>query len=308
MEVLYRLDTRVQLLAAGFLAPAVGALILVPFRNSLPNTSAALLLVLVVVGVASAGDRLAGLVGAVSAGLAFDFFLTRPYETFAIASAGDLQTTLLLLAVALAVTEIAHRGRMHQAMASARLGYLEGVESSAKVAADGSFSPSVLIERVSDQLGQVMGLTKCHFDYGTGLGYPRLDADGNIRWRDQIWDVDNGGLPANKDSALVVESAGRFMGRFLLKADARTHPTCTERLVAIALAAQVGAALRAYGDTQRHLPIPASQSPRRAGTLTSRRDLPRRRACRSPSPPSARLVAPSGGLVSVLVSFVVRLG
>src|ERR1035438_7109585 len=40
-------------------APLVVCLILLPFRDSVPNTSAALLLVLVV-GVASAGDRLAG--------------------------------------------------------------------------------------------------------------------------------------------------------------------------------------------------------------------------------------------------------
>ena len=43
-------------------------------------------------------------------------------------------------------------------MASARLGYLDGVEATAKIAAEGSSSPSALIERVADQIVQVMGL------------------------------------------------------------------------------------------------------------------------------------------------------
>jgi PAS domain S-box-containing protein len=89
----------------------VAALILFPFRNNVPNTSAALLLVLVVVGIASAGDRLAGLLAALSAVLGFDFFLTQPYQSLAIASAADVRTTLLLLVVGVAVTETAHRGR-----------------------------------------------------------------------------------------------------------------------------------------------------------------------------------------------------
>ena len=70
-------------------------------------------------------------------------------------------------------------------MASKRLGYLDGVEVTAKIAAGGSASPSALIERVGDQIVQVMGLEECRFDYGTGLDYPRLEPDGNVRWRNQ---------------------------------------------------------------------------------------------------------------------------
>ena len=235
-------------MATGFAAPLVVCLIVLPFRDSVPNTSAALLLVLVVVGVASAGDRLAGLLAALSAGLGFDFFLTPPYESLAIFSAADVQTTLLLLGVGVAVTEIAYRGRAQQAMASARLGYLDGVEATAKIAAEGSSSPSALIERVADQIAQVMGLEKCRFDYGMGLDYPRQEPAGSLRWRSQSWAVDSFGLPADKDTELVVESGGRFMGRFLLRASPRTRPSRAERMVAAALAAQVGAALAAYRD------------------------------------------------------------
>ena len=248
MNVPDRFNRHYRLLATGLVAPLVAALILFPFRNSVPNTSAALLMVLLVVAVASAGDRMAGLLAALSAGLGFDFFLTRPYESLAIVSAADVQTTLLLLGVGVVVTEIAYRGRVQQAMASTRLGYLEGVEATAKIAAEGSSSPFALIERAADQIVQVMGLEKCRFDYGTGLDYPRLEPDGSVRWRNQSWAVDSFGLPADKDTELVVKSGGRFMGRFLLRANPRTRPTQAERMVAAALAAQVGAALGAYRD------------------------------------------------------------
>jgi hypothetical protein len=248
--VLGGLNRHYRALATGLAAPLLVCLILLPFRGRVPNTSAALLLVLVVVGVASAGDRLAGLLAAVTAGLTFDFFLTVPFQQFTIASATDVQTTLLLLGVGVAVAEIAHRGRKQQGMASERLGYLEGVEGLAKVVADGSSSPSALIEAVSAQIAQMMGLARCRFDYGTGLDCPRLERDGNLRWRNQIWDVDRNGLPADNDTELVVESGGQFMGRFLLKAHPSTRPSRAERQVAAALAAQVGAALRAYRDTR----------------------------------------------------------
>ena len=111
VNVLDRFNRHYRLLATGLVAPLVAALILFPFRSSFPQTSYDLLLVLVVVGVASAGDRFAGWLAALSAGLCFGFFLARPYLGLHITSAADLHTTLLLLVVGVAVAEIAHRGR-----------------------------------------------------------------------------------------------------------------------------------------------------------------------------------------------------
>jgi PAS domain S-box-containing protein len=104
VNVLNRFNRHYRLLATGLVAPLVAALILLPLRNSL--TSAAMLMVLVVVGVASTGDRLAGWLAALSAGLWFDRILTPKHAT-----AADVETTLVLLLVGVAVTEIAHRGR-----------------------------------------------------------------------------------------------------------------------------------------------------------------------------------------------------
>jgi len=106
-----RLNRHYRLLATGVLAPLVASLILFPFRSRFPRTSFELFLVLVVVGVASAGDRFAGWLAALSAGLCFSFFLVWPYLSLSITAAEEVQNTLLLIGVGVAVTEIAHRGR-----------------------------------------------------------------------------------------------------------------------------------------------------------------------------------------------------
>jgi hypothetical protein len=240
---------RYWLLGVATVTPFLACLALVPFRDRFANTSAALILVLIVVAVATAGDRLAGVLAACSAGLWFDFFLTQPFQTFAITSNTDVQTLLLLLAVGVAVTEITHWGRRQQARASQRTGYLEGIDIVATAVAAGTSSPSALIDTVCQQMAGLLNLTRCRFDYGTGLGYPRLETDGRLSRDHQEWDVDTMGLPTDVDTELMVESGGRFMGRFLLTAGPSSRPARVERLVAIALAAQVGAVLRAYKDT-----------------------------------------------------------
>jgi K+-sensing histidine kinase KdpD len=97
---------RVAVLIA-LLAPLAVSAVLVPFRGSFANTDAALLLVLVVVAVAANGYRLAGVLGALSAAVWYDFFLTRPYERFTITNRADVETSVLLLVVGVGVTELA---------------------------------------------------------------------------------------------------------------------------------------------------------------------------------------------------------
>ena len=126
---------------AGLAAPLALAALLIPFRGSFPNTEAALALILVVVAVAANGYRLAGIMAAVSAAVWFDFFLTHPYERFTITRREDIETTLLLLVIGVAVTEIAVWGRRQHAVASRRAGYLEGINAAAQAAAAGSYRP-----------------------------------------------------------------------------------------------------------------------------------------------------------------------
>jgi K+-sensing histidine kinase KdpD len=65
-------------LALAALAPFAVSAVLVPFRDDFDNTQIALVLVVVVVAVAAYGNRTAGYLAALSAGLWFDFFFTRP--------------------------------------------------------------------------------------------------------------------------------------------------------------------------------------------------------------------------------------
>ena len=95
--------------------------------------------------------RLAGILAAVSAASWFDFFLTQPYERFAITRRADIETTVLLLVIGVAVTEIAVWGRREHAAASRRAGYLDGINAAAQAAASGS-SPAALIDQVGAAL------------------------------------------------------------------------------------------------------------------------------------------------------------
>jgi K+-sensing histidine kinase KdpD len=227
---------------AALAAPLALTAILIPFRTGFPNTDAALALMLVVVAVAANGYRLAGVMSAVSAAVWFDFFLTQPYERITITRRADIETTLLLLVIGVAVTEIAVWGRRQHADASRRAGYLSGINAAAQASAAGG-SPSGLVEQVSGQLVELLSLSSCPFQRGiAGMGKPaRLDSSGRVFVDDQAWNVEANGLP--RETELLVDSKGVFQGRFLLTAGPAARPTLEQRLVAIAFANQVGAAL-----------------------------------------------------------------
>jgi K+-sensing histidine kinase KdpD len=229
---------------AGLAAPLALAVVLVPFRASFPDTDAALAMLLVVVAVAANGDRLAGVLAAVSAAVWFDFFLTQPYERFTITRRTDIETTVLLLVIGVAVTEIAVWGRRHYTSASRRAGYLDGINNAARAAATGS-STQALIGQVSSQLMQLLSLRSCIFQYGVaGLGRPaRLHRDGSVTFGERRWAADGEGFPVDTDMELLVEGGGVFQGRFLMTPVPGTRPGLERRLLAVAFADQVGAAL-----------------------------------------------------------------
>jgi K+-sensing histidine kinase KdpD len=228
---------------AGLTAPLALTAILIPFRASLPNTDAALVLILIVVAVAALGSRPAGYLAALSAAVWFDFFLTRPYERFSISRAADIETTVLILVIGVAVTEIAVWGRRQHLIATRRAGYLDGIKMAAGAVAAGS-SASALIDEVSDRLVRLLSARECRFERGVaGLGRPaRLQQDGQVVTPDQrVLAVERDGMPAVTE--LLVESHGVLRGRFLLTAEPGARPSVEQRIVAVAFADQVGAAL-----------------------------------------------------------------
>ena len=232
-------------LLAGAVVPFVVCVATAPFRASLANTNVALVLVLVIVAVAAGGSRLGGIVAAASAALWFDFFLTEPYQRFTVTDRTDLETTVLLLAVGVGVTELAQWGRRATERAAREQSYLAGIQEVAAAVARGS-SSSDLIDEVDRQLTSTLGLRACHFQYGVaGLGrHARLLPDGAVQDGSAVIDVDRDGLPVDRDIELLVESGGLLQGRFLMSAGAGAHPSQAQRLVAVTLAAQVGSAVR----------------------------------------------------------------
>jgi K+-sensing histidine kinase KdpD len=244
MQVRWELSRDRLAVVAALVVPLVLTVILVPFRHSFANTDAALALILVVVAVAADGYRLAGYLAALSAAVWYDFFLTRPYEHFNITRRQDIETTVLLLVIGAAVTEIACWGRRQHTNASRRAGYLEGVNAAAGAVAAGS-SASELTDQVCGRLTELLSLRSCRFQYGmAGLGHPaRLCKDGQVVPGSHRWDTYAEVLPDGADTELLAESGGVLQGRFLMRARPNARPTLEQRLVAVALADQVGAAL-----------------------------------------------------------------
>jgi len=229
---------------AALVLPLALTAALVPFRAHFPNTDAALTLILVVVAVAATGYPLAGVLAAISAAVWFDFFLTRPYEHFTITRTTDVETTALILVIGIAVTGVAVWGRRQHLAAMRRAGYLAGINAAAQAVAAGHPPPD-LIDQVCDRLTRLLSLRSCRFEYGVaGIGKPaRMQHDGQVISGSRVLDTERDGLPA--ETEILVETLGILHGRLVLQAQPGSRPTLEQRLVAIALADQIGAALAA---------------------------------------------------------------
>jgi hypothetical protein len=227
---------------AAIVGPAAASTVLLPARDHLDNTNVALILVVVVVSLGATGRRSAGYVAALSSGVWFDFFFTRPYQRFSIDDRSDLVTLVLLLMVGAAVTELAVWGRGQAAAAERRRVQLASIEAAAAVGAIGG-SAGAVIKQVSDQLVATLGLRGCRFQFGVaGFGNPaRLGRDGQITVGGRPWEAAD--LPAEREIELLVERGGRLHGRYLMTAAPGTHPPLSDRRLAVTLADQVGAAL-----------------------------------------------------------------
>jgi Domain of unknown function (DUF4118) len=233
---------RLEIRVAAVAGPVVVAVAASLLRELLANTSAALVLVLVVVAVGVAGDRVAGVLAALSAAAAFDYFLAVPYYQFAILGRDDVETAVLLLAIGIAVTEISLWGRRQQSLSSRREGYLTGVAHAARMAADGS-SAVDLIATVERMITDVLDLDDTRYvpptSHRPDPDRPVLDRDGTLRWRGHVIDVAREGLPTMDTIELEAGRDGDG-GRFLLTAASRVRrPNREQLMVAATLAEQV---------------------------------------------------------------------
>lgn len=233
-------------LAAGVGAPLVVAAALVPFRTDLSRTNAALILVVVVVAVAALGSRTAGVVAALSAAAWYDFFLTRPYETFDISASGDVETAVLLLVVGLIVAQLAARARRLEVVAVTDAAHLDRIHRMAALAQSAN-SADTVVDHVRRELTELLGLSACRFEYGTLIGRPpRLEKDGTVTVGRHTWDIDTAGWPEG-ETELRAYGNGHYLGRFMLTPGPGPVPPLQARLVAVTLADQTGAALDTSG-------------------------------------------------------------
>lgn len=228
--------------AAGALLPLVVAAALVPFRAHIANSNVALVLVVVVVAVATSGRRAAAAVAALSAGAWFDFFFTHPYGSFTITNHDDVVTTVLLLVVGLVVGELAARARRQRAAAEEGRGDVDRIYRVAAMVAAGSPRDAVL-RAVEQDLTELLRLRACHFDSRPSHEHPaRIEQDGSVVLGMVRWPAHQVGLPGD-EVELPVQQRGRTLGRFVLVPTPREPVAQERRIVAVALADQVGAAL-----------------------------------------------------------------
>jgi K+-sensing histidine kinase KdpD len=229
---------------AGLALPCAISAVLAPFRSSFPNTDAALVLVVVIVAVAANGHRPAGLVATASTAVWFDFFLTRPYERLTITRRTDIETTVLLLVVGVAVTEIAARSRKHRTMANEEANFVSRIHSAAAAVATGEPGQFVVMQ-VAAQLIDLLFLRDCLFDPAVSdNNTAQLKQNGDVFLAGMRWGVEKMGLPGS-EVELPIEYQGRFYGRFVMVPTPGRPVSRERRVVASALADQVGAALAA---------------------------------------------------------------
>jgi K+-sensing histidine kinase KdpD len=242
-------------LAVGGLGAIVIALILVPFREDIDNANLALLLVLVVVLAAIVGDRGAAALAAVTGTMAFDFFLVRPYASMRIESADDVETVIILLAVGLLVGEVSARGRRSRSERERAADAIDRVHRvAARIAEGGPLDTDGRLRTIVDEvLREVIALLQLHDSYLEFAPFqwplPRLERSGAIETSDHEWSSGGFTLP-EYGVGLPILQAGTEVARLVLMGNPEKFVTLEERVVAVALADQLGSALAMAGPTQ----------------------------------------------------------
>lgn len=206
----------------------------------LSGQASALVLVLIVVGIAATGDRLSGILAGLASAAGFDFFLTVPYLSPNIADPDDIELAILLLLVGLAVNELALWGRRQAASASEREGFIRGVmESSDLIARGGPGNEAV--DAVAGHIRHSLRAERV--TYAEGAPSPEqaiVHRDGSVTLQGVTLNVTSDGLPTDRLTAIPVIQGERTLGRFQVTTATRLVKPSQEQLrVAVLLADQV---------------------------------------------------------------------
>jgi hypothetical protein len=218
--------------------------ILVPFRDDLATANVVLVYVLVVVFGAVVGTRWSGALTAVVAAMSYDFFFTKPYQSLKIDDANDLETTLLLLAIGLIVAELVAFTRRHRAQSASRSDEIQMLRRTAELVATGA-SRSAVLDTVRTELTELLSLVECRYETAPFVSaLPRIERTGAVDGAHRRWIGGDYTLPG-LGAEIPVAARGRTFGRFVLIPDLWVGVSIEERIVAVALVDQLGAALAA---------------------------------------------------------------
>jgi len=234
---------------AGALAPILVASLLVPFRERLQGATLVLVMVVVVVGVATTGDRIAAAITAVVAAMSFDFFLVQPYGSLRITSAEDIETAGMLFVIGLLVGQLGSWGSARRAEAVRARDELRRMELVAeRIATDpGTLG---LLGVVESEITEMLHLDSCRYSLAQPP-VPVMDHDGSIDTSTHALVDGEFALPA-EGVGMRVDNGGVTLGWLhLVPGDRRGVPLET-RKVAIALGQQLGTALARPSETSAH--------------------------------------------------------
>jgi hypothetical protein len=229
-------------LAIGVFGALALSVAMLPLRDHLHNDNMALALVLPVLIAAVLGGRLAGAAGAVVAALCFDFFFTKPYLSLRIASGNDLASFVVLLLVALISAEVGIRARRGSRAAREARSDLDRLTRVIEIAAHGADIEDVISSARAELIG-MFGLVDCVFDTEPmQAGLPHLGIHGAIEGAPLVATHTDFLLPPG-GVELAVAGRGIHFGRLVLFAPDSVRAPLQKRVVAVAIADQLGITL-----------------------------------------------------------------
>jgi hypothetical protein len=229
-------------IAIGVLGALLLSVLMLPLRTHLHNDNMALALVVPVLVGAVVGGRLAGAVSAITAALCFDFFFTQPYLSLRIEGSNDLTSFIVLLVVALIAAEVGIRARRGSRSAREARSDLDRLVRVIELAARGADIEDVVSSARAELIG-LFGLVDCTFETGTAhSSLPRLGVHGALEGTQLVAGHSEFLLPPG-GVELTVMGRGVAYGRLVLFAAESVRAPLQKRVVAVAIADQLGITL-----------------------------------------------------------------
>jgi Domain of unknown function (DUF4118) len=229
-------------LAIGVLGSLALSVAMLPLRNHLHNDNMALALVIPVLIGAVVGGRWAGALSAITAALCFDFFFTQPYQSLRISSGNDIASIVVLLIVAFISAEVGIRARRGGHSARESRTDLDRLYRVIELAARGGDIEDVVSSARAELIG-LFGLIDCAFENTESeSSLPRLGIRGALEGAQLVATHTDFLLPPG-GVELPVVGRGRVYGRLVLFASESVRASLQKRLVAVAIADELGITL-----------------------------------------------------------------